>query len=469
MNKLDFEEFKNISKIHMIGIGGISMSGIAVMLKKSGFEVTGSDSMGSDMVKMLESENIPVFIGSNPNLVHDADVVVYTAAINKNTDKEYLEAINLGIPTFERAPFLGKLLKIYEKPICIAGMHGKTTTTSMVASALQTAKVNPTVLVGSKLKELNNLNYCIGDNKYFVLESCEYVDSFLNFPGDTAVILNIEEDHLDYFKDLEDIKDSFIKFISLIHENGNLVVNIDSENVVDVLNRANDVICSKNIHVYTYSMENISSDVYAKNISLAHNRCYEFDVYNKQELVCHINLNAPGIHNVSNSLATIAVAIANNLDISLVKEGLQEFTGASRRFEYKKTIGENVNVYDDYAHHPTEIITTLSTAKEKATGRIIAVFEPHTYTRTITLFDKFANAFYDADIVLLADIYAAREKDEGIVSSDMLAESLVENGVDAQNLHTLENIAKHIHDIIKPNDIVLTIGAGTITKLSDLL
>lgn len=469
MNKLDIEEFKNISKIHMIGIGGISMSGIAVMLKKSGFEVTGSDSMGSDMVKMLEAENIPVFIGSSPELVHTADVVVYTAAINKNTDKEYLEAIKLGIPTFERAPFLGKLLKIYEKPICIAGMHGKTTTTSMVASALQTANVNPTVLVGSKLKELNNLNYCIGDNKYFVLESCEYVDSFLNFPGHTAVILNIEEDHLDYFKDLEDIKDSFIKFIALIHVGGNLIINLDNENAIDVLNRAKDIIEAKNIHVYTYSTENTTSDIYAKNIKLADNKCYEFDVYYKQDLVCHINLNAPGIHNVSNSLATIAVAVANNLDITLVKEGLEEFTGASRRFEYKKTIGENVNVYDDYAHHPTEIMTTLSTAKEKANGRIIAVFEPHTYTRTITLFNKFANAFYNADIVLLADIYAAREKDEGIVSSDMLAQALIKNGVNAQNLHTLEAIAKHIHEIIKPNDIVLTIGAGTITKLNDLL
>ncbi|MBQ8044051.1 MAG: UDP-N-acetylmuramate--L-alanine ligase [Clostridia bacterium] len=469
MNRNDFEEFKNIVSIHMIGIGGISMSGIAVMLKKSGFEVTGSDSMGSDMVRMLEDENIPVFIGSNPELVHDADMVVYTAAINKATDKEYLEALKLNKPIYERAPFLGKLLKIYEKPICIAGMHGKTTTTSMVASALKTAGVEPTVLVGSRLKELNNLNYTIGDNKYFVLESCEYVDSFLNFPGDTSVILNIEEDHLDYFKDLENIKDSFIKFIGLIHENGNLVVNADNENVLDVVERAKDIIKEKNIHVYTYSTSNDKCDVYAKNITLADNRCYEFDVYANSNLLCHINLNAPGVHNVSNSLATIAVAVANNLDILLVKEGLEEFTGASRRFEYKKTIGENINVYDDYAHHPTEIMTTLTTAKEKASGRIIAVFEPHTYTRTITLFDKFANAFYDADIVILADIYAAREKDEGIVSSDMLADALVKNGVNAKNLHTLENIAKHIHEIIEPNDIVLTIGAGTITKLSNLL
>lgn len=469
MNKNDFEEFKNISKIHMIGIGGISMSGIAVMLKKAGFKVTGSDSMGSDMVKMLEDENIPVFIGSNPKLVHTADLVVYTAAINKSTDEEYLEAVKLNKPIFERAPFLGKFLKIYERPICIAGMHGKTTTTSMVASALKTAGVNPTVLVGSRLKELDNLNYFIGDNKYFVLESCEYVDSFLNFPGNTAVILNIEEDHLDYFKDLDDIKDSFVKFISLVHENGNLIINADNENVLDVVKLADKFIQEKNIKVYTYSTENSTYDIYAKDIQIAVNKCYEFDVYSKDQFICHVNLNAPGIHNVSNGLATIGVAIANNLDIPTVVEGLEEFTGASRRFEYKKTIGKNVDVYDDYAHHPTEIMTTLKTAKEKATGRVIAVFEPHTYTRTITLFDKFASAFYDADKVILADIYAAREKDEGIVSSDMLKEALNQNGVDAVNLHTLENIAKHLHEIIEPNDIILTIGAGTITKLADLL
>ena len=469
MNKNDFEEFKNISKIHMIGIGGISMSGIAVMLKKAGFVVTGSDSMGSNMVKMLEDENIPVFIGSNPELVHAADMIVYTAAINKNTDKEYLEAVKLNKPVYERAPFLGKLLKIYEKPICIAGMHGKTTTTSMVASALQSAGVSPTVLVGSRLKELNNLNYSIGNNEYFVLESCEYVDSFLNFPGDTAVILNIEEDHLDYFKDLDDIKDSFAKFISLIHENGNLIVNADDKNVMDVVNSSKNIVSDNKLNVYTYSTTNNACNIYAQNITLANHGCYSFDVYYNSAFICHITLNAPGMHNVSNALATLAVAIANNLPIDLARSGLEMFTGASRRFEYKKTIEKNVEVYDDYAHHPTEIITTLSTAKEKTKGRIIAIFEPHTYSRTITLFDKFANAFYDADIVLLADIYAAREKDEGVVSSDMLAEALVKNGVTAKNLHTLEKIAEYIHEIVEPNDIVLTIGAGTITKLSDLL
>ena len=469
MNKCDLKEFENISKIHMIGIGGISMSGIAVMLKKAGFEVTGSDSMGSDMVTMLESEGIDVFIGSDPDLVHGKDLVVYTAAINIETDKEYLEAKKLGIPTFERAPFLGKLLKLYEKPICIAGMHGKTTTTSMIATVFKMAGVNPTVLVGSRLKELGNVNYMIGDNKYYVLESCEYVDSFLNFPGDTAVILNIEEEHLDYFKNIENIKKSFVKFISLIHKNGNLVINHESSTVLEVLESAKDIIQANNLHIYTYSTKEENVDIYAKGIKLANNKCYEFDAYYNGELLGHIALSAPGIHNVSNALAVIAASIANGIDFNSIKEGLNEFTGASRRFEYKKTINGNVEIYDDYAHHPTEIMTTLKTAKEKSKGRVIAVFEPHTYSRTYTLFDKFLNAFDDADVVLLKDIYAAREKDDGTISSDMLADALNKKGVNAKNLHTLENLAEYLREIVKSNDLVVTIGAGTITKLADML
>ena len=469
MNKNDLKEFENISKIHMIGIGGISMSGIAMMLKKSGFEVSGSDSMGSDMVSMLEEEGINVFIGSDEKLVRGKDLVVYTAAINKNTDKEYLEAIKLGIPVMERAPFLGKLLKMYEKPICIAGMHGKTTTTSMIATVFKMANLNPTVSVGSRLKELGNVNYMIGGNKYFILESCEYVDSFLNFPGDSAVILNIEEEHLDYFKNIDNIKRSFSKFISLIHKNGNLVVNYDSSDVIDVVNNSKETILKNNLKVYFYSIKDTTQNIYAQNIKLGENKCYEYDAYYNSKFLAHICLSVPGIHNVSNSLAVIGIGIANNVDITYIVQGLKEFTGASRRFEYRKTINDNIEVYDDYAHHPTEIMTTLKTAKEKASGRVIAVFEPHTFSRTYTLFDKFKNAFNDADIILLKDIYAAREKDEGIISSDMLQDALIENGKEAKNLHTLESLASYIKEISKPNDLIITIGAGTITKLADML
>lgn len=461
-------DLKNINKIHMIGIGGVSMSGVAVMLKRAGFTVTGSDAFDGDMIKILRNENIPVHIGHSKDLVKNADLIVYTAAI-KDSDEELSYAHEIGKPTLERAPFIGILLKEYEKPICIAGMHGKTTTTSMIASSFMHLDTHPTVLVGSKLKELGDVNYLIGENKYFVLEACEYVDSFLNFPPETAVILNIEEEHLDYFKDINQIKQSFIKFISMLPKNGKLIINKDDENCNEVLLSLQSFIQENNITVLTYSLKNKSANLYADNIAINENGCYKYDLYLNGKYITNISLNAPGKHNVANSLATVGSIYANNLDILKAKEGIENFTGASRRFEYKKTIGDNVNVYDDYAHHPTEIKATLESARNKSKNRVIAVFQPHTYSRTKLLFDKFAHAFNNADFVILTDIYAAREAFDKTISSKMLADELVRNGINAMYISSFEDIAKKIKEIIEPNDIVLTIGAGTITKLSDLL
>ncbi len=467
MNNLNIDLSK-INKIHMIGIGGVSMSGIAVMLKKAGYTVTGSDSAEGDMVKILRNENIDVFIGHNKKLVKDADLVVYTAAI-KDTDEELVEANKLGIPTLERAPFLRILLNKYSKPICIAGMHGKTTTTSMIASAFMKLNTNPTVLVGSKLKELGDVNYLIGGNEYFILEACEYVDSFLNFPPETAVILNIEEEHLDYFKDLNHIKESFINFISMLPKNGKLIINKDDENCVDILNILNSFIKENNITVLTYSIKDKSANLFADNIEINEFGAYKYDLYINSKFITNISLSAPGRHNVLNSLATAGTIYSNGLDVTLAKESIESFTGASRRFEYKKTIGDNVNVYDDYAHHPTEIAATLESAKNKSKNKVIAVFQPHTYSRTKTLFDKFAKCFDKADLVILTDIYAAREIDDGTISSKMLAEKLNKNGINTLYIPAFEEIANKIKEVIQPNDIILTIGAGTITKLSDLL
>ena len=467
MNNLNID-LNKINRIHMIGIGGVSMSGIAVMLKKAGFNVAGSDSAEGDMVKILRDENIDVFIGHNKDLVKDADLVVYTAAI-KETDEELVEAHRLGITTIERAPFLGILLKEYQKPICIAGMHGKTTTTSMIASAFMKLNTNPTVLVGSKLKELGDVNYLIGNNEYFVLEACEYVDSFLNFPPETAIILNIEEEHLDYFKDLNQIKESFIKFISMLPKNGKLIINKDDVNCMDVLNSVSSFIKENNITVLTYSINDKTANLYADNIGTNNKGCYQYDLYINGEFVTNISLSSPGKHNVLNSLATAGSIYSNNLSVSQAKESIEEFTGASRRFEYKKTIGNNVNVYDDYAHHPTEIEATLESARNKSKNKVIAVFQPHTYSRTKTLFNSFSKCFDKADIVILTDIYAAREIDDGTISSKMLVDELIKNGINAMYISTFEDIANKLNEIIEEDDIVLTIGAGTITKLSDLL
>lgn len=420
------------------------------------------------MVQEIKSENIPVLIGHDLDFVKNADIVVYTAAVPKE-DPELVYAKSNNKKIYERAEFLGLIIKGFEKPICVAGMHGKTTTTSMISNALEFCNVNPTVLVGSRLRELGNKNYKIGTNEYLALESCEYVDSFLHFPGHTSIVLNIEEEHLDYFKNLKNIKNSFAKFMLLTNEYGNVVLNSDDSNIAEILSFKKIELDRKRIKVYTFSTISTDATVYAYGVRLASDGCYEFDAYYRHKKLVHVHLGAPGKHNIYNALATICVALIYDLDISKVVDSLKEFTGASRRFEFKKTILNNVSVYDDYAHHPTEIKATLQTAKEKTKSRVIAVFQPHTYSRTITLLDGFSQAFNNADDVIVTDIYAAREIDNGKVSSQMLVERLQKHGINAKYISKFEDIADYLKTSAKPNDIILTIGAGTITKLSDML
>jgi len=465
--KKTLQSLKNINKIHMIGIGGISMSAIALVLKKYGYIITGSDKSEGDMINVLEENGIPVFIGSNADLVKDADVVVYTSAINQH-DPEFVRAKSLNIPVYERAEFLGMLLQCYEKPICICGTHGKTTTTSMVSKIFMDAGLDPNVQVGSKFKTLNDLNYRIGESEYFILESCEYVDSFLNFPHHTATVLNIDEDHLDYFSGIEEIKASFKKFILMLPKDGILVINYDDMNCMSVLEDVRKDLEKRNVKIYTFSLSEPKADVYAKNISCNIKGFYSFDIVYKDE-VKKFYLTVPGIHNVYDAIAAITTSLAHGVKLEKMEKSLNEFCGAKRRFEYKKTLDNNVLVYDDYAHHPTEIKATLSAAKQKEHNRIISVFQPHTYSRTKELFDDFATSFSNADIAIFADIYAAREVDDGTVSSKMLADKVNENGTKALYLPSFEEIAKYLKENIQTNDIILTIGAGDITHLSDIL
>jgi len=464
-----FEDLNTSSKIHMIGIGGISMSGIAIMLKSSGFDVSGSDSTESDMTQLLRLNGIPVFIGNDAKNIVGKDIVVYTSAIDKTNDKEYLKAIELSLDVYERAPFLGIIIKSYDRPICVAGMHGKTTTTSMIAASLKGLNANPSVLVGSRLKELGNLNYMIGGKDFFVIEACEYVDSFLNFPGHTSVILNIEEDHLDYFTDIENIKDSFKKFLFLTKSGGNVVIYQDCIYCKKLLEESAKFLKSRNIKIYTFSTIDNTAILFADNIKINVNGLYSFDLYINQSFECVVELSLPGKHNILNALATIGVLYAYGFNIKKSIRILRNFTGASRRFEYKKTINRNVRIYDDYAHHPTEIRTSILTAIEKNPNRVIAVFEPHTYTRTLKLFNEFVRCFKGADLVIITKIYAAREKDNGQINSQMLVDRLISEGINAIYIEDFNDIARHIKLNIEENDIVLTIGAGTVTKISELL
>ena len=464
-----FKNLNNIKKIHMIGIGGVSMSAIALVLKKAGYEITGSDKSEGDMLEILRANDIPVYIGSNAELVKNVDVVVYTSAINQH-DPEFVRAKALGIPTFERAKFLGLLLKCYDTPICVCGTHGKTTTTSMLSSIFIDAGYDPNVQIGGKFKKLDNLNYRIGNSEYFILESCEYVDSFLNFPHAAATVLNIEEDHLDYFSGIEEIKASFKKFILMLPKNGVLIINKDDLNCNDVINDIKDDIVKRQIRVFTFSLSDPTATIYAKNVSCNIKGFYSFDVVDKNTGNSYgFYLTVPGIHNVYDALAAITTSYAYGIDFEVMKKSLNEFCGAKRRFEFKKNIGDNILVYDDYAHHPTEIKATLSAAKQKEHKRIIAVFQPHTYSRTKELLSDFSTSFNDADLAIIADIYAAREIDDGSVSSKDLVDAINKNGGNAIYIPEFDDIANYLKENTLPGDIILTVGAGDITHLSDLL
>ncbi|MEG0221919.1 MAG: UDP-N-acetylmuramate--L-alanine ligase [Clostridia bacterium] len=465
---MTYSKLKNIKTIHMIGIGGISMSAIALMLKNDGFTITGSDQSRGDMIDTLEKAGITIFIGSDAEAVSNADLIIYTAAI-KQHDPEFVKAKELKKEMYERATFLGMLMENYEKSICIAGTHGKTTTTSMVASCFLDADLNPTIQVGAKLKKIDNLNYHIGGSKYFILEACEYVDSFLNFPHQTAVILNIDADHLDYFNSIADIRASFKKFIMMLPKKGVLIINSDDPNCKIVLEELKKDLEKKEITIYTFGMKDKNATFYGYKETLTGEGTYTFTARNNITSVeTEIKLGAPGTHNIYNALSVMATCFAHNINENVAAHSLLEFSGASRRFEYKKTIKDNVRIFDDYAHHPTEIKATLEAAKNKAIGKVIAIFQPHTFSRTRELLKEFSEAFYDADYTIITDIYAAREIDDGSVSSVMLVKKLEENNINAHYISSFEDIVKYVTEIAEPNDIVLTIGAGTITKLGNM-
>ena len=456
---MSFDFIKDKSKkIHFIGIGGISMSGLAEILVKNGYKVSGSDMHSSHITDKLKKHDVEIYIGHDDSNIKDVDLVVYTAAIPPE-NPEYIKAIQLNIPLMDRAEFLGQIMKGHKYNVAISGTHGKTTTTSMLAHIILKEDVDPTILVGGELDAISG-NVLAGHSDYFITEACEYKASFLKFFPYIATILNIDADHLDYYRDINHIKDTFVKFINLIPKDGYLVANIEDENVKTILHN-NDYKCT----ILTYGLNH--GDLRAKDIIYNELGCASFNVYKEGLLLFHINLNVPGQHNVLNSLASIGASLILDFSENSITSGLSAFNGTHRRFELKGT-KNGVTVIDDYAHHPTEIKTTLSATKHYPHNKIYCVFQPHTYSRTLSLFEDFSNSFYDIDTLILADIYAAREKDTGVVSSDMLGDRIREKNVDCINIHSFDEIVSYLKANLQNGDILITMGAGDVVNVGEM-
>mgnify|MGYP004607670381 CR=1 FL=1 len=456
----NIDNIKKYKNIHMIGIGGVSMSGIAAILKNWGFTVTGSDWAKSETTDKLNSMGIKVTIGHNLEDVEKADILVYSAAIKKD-DPEMIKAHELNIPTIERADFLGELTRCYNDTICISGTHGKTTTTSMVSLCFVESLKDPSIQVGAFLKQLDG-NYKVGNSEHFIIEACEYVESFLKFSPKAEIILNIDNDHLDYFKTFDNIKNAFIKYTKLLPSDGLLIVNGDDSNCLELPKYTN----AKTI---TYGITNKNTNFFAVNIVFDNDGFAEFDVYHNDEFYDRIKLSVPGMHNVLNALACIALCTEYNIDKNAIKSALLKFTGAHRRFEFKGKINNIASVYDDYGHHPTEIIATAKSLMNKKYNKSWVVFQPHTYSRTKNLLDDFAKALLNFDNIIVLDIYAARETNSYGITSKDLVDKIVSLGKDAKYIPDFDNCVSYIKDNINENDIVMTLGAGTVTEIGPML
>ena len=434
------------------------MSGIAEILHNWGFTVTGSDLNKTDITDKLNDNGILVSIGHDLKNVHNSDLVVYTAAVKQN-NPELCEAKNLKIPTIERGDFLGIITKSYINSIGISGTHGKTTTTSMISLCFLEENLDPTIQVGAILKQLNG-NYRVGNSDYLIIESCEYAESFLNFHLKSAIILNIDNDHLDYFKTFENLKHSFEKYVTKLPANGFLVLNADDENCLELKNKSK-------AQIVTYGINN-NADFTANDIEFDPNGFAKFNVYYKNEFYNTIKLSVPGIHNVSNALACISLCFSYGISKESIAKALLEFTGAHRRFEF---IGKynNASIFDDYGHHPAEILATVNGLKNIKHNNSWVVFQPHTYSRTKNLLEDFAKVLINFDNIIITDIYAAREENIYNISSHDLVNKIEALGKKAVFISDFNEIANYLKKHILPNDIVLTLGAGPIDKVSKIL
>lgn len=450
-------DFNTPRHIHFIGIGGISMSGLAEILLGKGFRISGSDNNVSALTKHLEEAGAVVMIGQSADHISpDTDLVVYTAAIHPD-NPEFIAAKEQGIPMLSRAQLLGQIMQNYDLPINIAGTHGKTTTTSMCAHILMRAGLDPTVTLGGILPSIGG-NIRVGGTKYFVAEACEYTNSFLSFFPKIELILNVDADHLDFFKDLDDIASSFHRFAALIPEDGTLIINRDTAKY-DVV--TDHLACG----IITYSL-NGDADYTAEDVHFNENGCASFVCLERGKPIGNFRLCIPGMHSVSNSLAVIALSRKLGLSPEIIAQGIADFHGADRRFERKGT-AFGATIIDDYAHHPTEIRAVITAARQMPHKKLWVVFQPHTYTRTKALLPDFADALSLADHIVLSDIYAAREVNTVGISSEDLRAEIEKRGTRADYFSSFKEILEFLKTQLKEGDMLITMGAGNIVDVGE--
>ncbi|TQQ84015.1 UDP-N-acetylmuramate--L-alanine ligase [Peptacetobacter hominis] len=445
--------------IHFIGIGGISMSALAEICLNKGYNVSGSDSQESPMTEKLRSQGAKIYIGQKKeNITDDINMVVYTAAIHPDNE-ELVAARKANKLIVNRAAFLGQIMREYKNSIAVSGTHGKTSTTSMLSAIFEYANLDPTILVGGNLSMIGG-NVKIGHSENFITEACEYVDSFLNFNPKISIVLNIEEDHLDYFSGIDEIKASFNKFGKLLPSDGYFIINGDDENTEDILYDVKATIIK-------YGRDS-HNDAIIKDIEFSEEGFGIFTLEYNGEDLGKFELSVRGLHNIYNAAAAIITSLISGIPADTIRENIKKYRGVGRRFELKGKYN-GATVVDDYAHHPTELKATLSTAKRIKKNTLWCVFQPHTYSRTKSLLNEFSDAFFAADKVIVTDIYAARETNPGDIHSKDLVKKLYQNNIDAQYIKEFDDIVEYLAENVKPDDLVITAGAGPVFKIAEAL
>ena len=452
---IDDSKYKNI---FFIGIGGISMSALAELMLYKGYKVYGSDRMPSINTEKLEKNGATIYYEHKKEHIKNMDFVIFTDAISFDNE-EYMEAVKEKIDLVDRATFLGAIMKNYKKSIAVSGTHGKTTTTSMITEIIKDLDLNPTIMLGGQLKDIDG-NIKIGDENLFLTEACEYKANILKYFPTTEIILNIDEDHLDYFDNIDHIIRTFKGYVDNLHQDDYVILNVDDENV-------GTLFPIDNCKVFTFGIKN-DADLRAENIDFSEDGFPTYDLYLKGKKLCHVELSVLGRHNVLNSLAAIAATYVNNIPIEDAIIGLKNYKGVERRLE-EKGYYKGTKIMDDYAHHPTEIKSSIHAIKNACKGKLYTIFQPHTYTRTKLLLDAFANSFDESDVIIITDIYAAREKDYGDIHSKTLRDAISDHRDNAFYISGFEDIVKFIKENIKKNDVVVTMGAGDVYKIGEMI